>query len=186
MKPAPIIPDRRGLALVGYRGTGKSTVGRILAERTGRPFVDTDREIEARAGRSIRSIFALDGEAAFREWESRVLRDLTARLAGGVVATGGGAVLLDANRKALRDFGFVIWLSADPDTLARRLQSSHRGVEDRPSLTPAGTLAEIADVLEARSALYREAAHAVVETAGRTPEEVADAVLDAWAGRGDP
>jgi shikimate kinase len=181
----PIIPDGRGLALVGYRGTGKSTVGRILADRLGRQFVDADRELEARVGRPVRAIFAEDGEPAFREWESRVLLDLTARMAGGIVATGGGAILLEANRRALRDFGFVAWLSADPETLSRRLRSSRRGVEDRPSLTPAGTLAEIADVLEARSSLYREAAHAVVETAGRTPEQVADAVLDAWAGRGD-
>jgi shikimate kinase len=185
MRPPPNIPDRQGLALVGYRGTGKSTVGRLLADRLGREFVDADSEVEARAGRPVRLIFAEDGEAAFREWESRILLDLTSRLVGGIVATGGGAILLEANRRALRDFGFVAWLSADPETLTTRLRASSRGVEDRPSLTGAGTLAEIADVLEARSTLYRAAAHAVVETAGRTPEEVADAVLDAWARRGD-
>ena len=186
MRPAPIIPARRGLALVGYRGTGKSTVGRILADRLGRPFADADRELEALAGRPVRAIFAEDGEPAFRRWESRVLLDLTARLAGGIVATGGGAILLEANRRALRGFGFVAWLRADPETLSGRLRSSRGGVEARPSLTPAGTLAEIADVLEARSALYRETAHAIVETAGRTPEQVAEAVLDAWAEGDDP
>jgi shikimate kinase len=174
-------PRGRGIALVGYRGTGKSTVGRLLADRLGRPFADADREVEARAGRPIRSIFAEEGEPAFREWESRVLADLTSRPGGGVVATGGGAVLLESNRKALRDFGFVIWLSADPDTLARRLQASRRGVEDRPSLTGAGTLAEIANVLGVRTPLYREVAHAVVETAGLTVDQVADAALEAWS-----
>ncbi len=169
-----------GIALVGYRGTGKSTVGRILAERLGRPFADADVEVEALAGRPIRSIFAEEGEPAFRELEARVLADLAARPGGGVVATGGGAVLLDANRKALRDFGLVIWLSADPDTLAQRLQASRRGVEDRPSLTAAGTLAEIADVLEARTPLYREVAHAVIETAGRDVDQVVDEALEAW------
>jgi shikimate kinase len=174
-------PGGRGIALVGYRATGKSTVGRILADRLGRPFADADREVEALAGRPIRSIFVEDGEPAFRDWEARVLADLADRVAGGVLATGGGAILLEGNRKLLRDFGFVAWLTADADTLARRLRSSRRGVDDRPSLTAAGTLAEIAGVLEARTPLYRGAAHASVETAGRTAEEVADAVLEAWS-----
>jgi len=172
----------RGLALVGYRGTGKSTVGRILADRLGRPFADADREIEAREGRPIRSIFAEDGEPTFRRIEARVLGDLTARFEGGIVATGGGAVLDEANRRALRSFGFVAWLKADPDTLAARLSHSRAGLADRPALTPAGTLAEIAEVLAARVPLYREVADAEVETAGRSVREVAEAVLGAWLG----
>lgn len=177
----PTSPGVRGIVLVGYRGTGKTTVGRIVADRLGRAFADADREVEARAGRPIRSIFDRDGEPAFREWEARVLADLAVRLAGGVVATGGGAILLEANRRTLRGFGFVAWLTADADTLARRLGSSRRGVDDRPALTAAGTLAEIAGVLEARTPLYREVAHAEVSTAGRDAEQVADAVLEAWA-----
>lgn len=176
-----LLPDRQGLALVGYRGTGKSTVGRIVAERLGRAFADADREVEALAGRPIRAIFDEDGEPAFRDWESRVLLDLTTRLIGGVVATGGGAILSEANRRALRNFGLVVWLSAAPETLTHRLRSSRRGVEDRPSLTPAGTLGEIAGVLEMRTPLYREVAHVIVPTDDRTPEQVADAVLDAWS-----
>ena len=174
-------PRDRGIALIGYRGTGKSTVGRIVAARLGRAFADADREVEARAGRPIRAIFLEDGEPAFREWEARVLADLAGRLAGGVVATGGGAILLEGNRRLLRDFGFVAWLTADADTLARRLQASRRGVDDRPALTAAGTLLEIAGVLEARTPLYREVAHAVIPTADRNAERVADAVLEAWA-----
>lgn len=173
--------DRRGLALIGYRGTGKSTVGRIVAARLGRPFVDADVEVEARAGRPIRKIFEEDGEPAFREWERRILADLAETHAGGVLATGGGAILAEANRRVLGEFGFVAWLTADPETLARRLRAGRHAVADRPALTTAGTLAEIADVLAARTPLYREAAHAVVDTAGKTAEQVADAVLDAWA-----
>jgi shikimate kinase len=173
--------EDRGIALIGYRGTGKSTVGRIIADRLGRAFADADREVEALAGRPIRAIFAEDGEPAFREWETRVLADLASRLAGGVVATGGGVILLEANRRTLRDFGFVAWLTADADTLARRLQASRRGVDDRPALTAAGTLAEIAGVLEARIPLYRETADAVIPTADRNAEQVADAVLEAWS-----
>jgi shikimate kinase len=175
----------RGIALIGYRGTGKSTVGRLLAERLNRPFADADREVEALDGRSIRSIFLEDGEPAFREREARVLADLAERLAeGGVVATGGGAILLESNRRVLREFGFVAWLTADADTLARRLRSSRRGVEDRPPLTVAGTLAEISGVLEARTPLYREVADAEVSTVARDAEQVADAVLEAWSRQG--
>ncbi len=170
-----------GLALVGYRGTGKSTVGRIVAHRLGRPFADADREVEAAEGLSIRSIFAERGEPAFREAEARVIADLAGRMASGVVATGGGSVLDPGNRRALRRFGFVAWLAADPDTLAARLSRSGTGVLDRPALTPLGTLAEIAEVLAARAPLYREVADAVIETAGRSVDQVADAVLDAWS-----
>jgi shikimate kinase len=172
---------RRGIALVGYRATGKSTVGRLLAGRLGVPFADADREVEALDGRPIRDIFAEDGEPAFREVEARVLADLAARLLeeGGVLATGGGAILLEGNRRLLREFGFVAWLTADADTLADRLLASRRGVDDRPALTAAGTLAEIAGVLEARTPFYREVADAEVSTVGRDTSLVADAVLEA-------
>lgn len=179
-------PGARGLALVGYRATGKSTVGKILADRLGRPFADSDREVEARAGRSIRSIFAEEGEPAFRDREARAIRDLTESLPGAILATGGGAILRQESRAALREFGFVAWLTADPETLARRLRGSRRGLDDRPALTSAGTLAEIAGVLADRSPLYREVADAAIDTAGRTTEEVADAVLGAWLGPDGP
>ena len=95
-----------------------------------------------------------------------------------VLATGGGVVLRESNRRALKRFGFVVWLRADPNVLAGRL-ANDPAVIGRPALTAAGTLAEIAEVLESRTPLYREAADAVVETEGRTPEAVADAVLEA-------
>jgi shikimate kinase len=173
-------PAEPGIALVGYRATGKSTVGRILAERLGKRFADADREVESLAGRSIRSIFLEDGEPAFRAWEARVIDTLTTRPGGGVLATGGGAILLESNRKRLKDFGLVVWLTADAETLTRRLQSSRRSVEDRPALTSAGTLAEIAEVLELRTPLYREVAHSSVSTEGKTAEQVASDVLKAW------
>jgi shikimate kinase len=174
------IESPRGIALIGYRGTGKSTVGRRLAERLARPFADLDREVEALAGRSIRSIFEEEGEGAFREWEARALAGLVERLQGGVLATGGGAILLESNRTRLREFGFVAWLTAETEELARRLLGSRRGVEDRPALTSAGTLNEIAGVLEVRSPLYRATADAVIPTDGLDADAVADAVLGAW------
>lgn len=170
----------RGLVLIGYRGTGKSTVGRILAERVGRAFFDADREIEARAGRSIRSIFTELGEAAFRDWEERTLAGLTAEHPGAVVATGGGAVLREANRSKLRGFGFVVWLTAHPSELARRLQADRPGLAGRPSLTAAGTLDEIDQVLAARSPLYAGLADVVIPTDGEDPWGVAEAILRCW------
>jgi len=174
--------EARGIALIGYRATGKSTVGRILAERLDRPFADADREVEVLSGRSIRSIFEQDGEPAFREVESQVLATLADRLSeGGIVATGGGAILLERNRRVLRRFGFVAWLTADAETLAHRLGSIRQEVEDRPPLTSAGTLGEIAGVLESRTPLYREVADAEVSTVARDANQVASAVLESWA-----
>jgi shikimate kinase len=173
-------PTRRGLALVGYRGTGKTTVGRLLAERIGWAFADADHEIEALAGRPVPEIFSDEGETAFRDYEERVIADLATR-PETVIATGGGAVLRESNRAALRSVGFVAWLTADPDTIARRISSR---VATRPALTPAGTLGEIADVLAARTPHYRAVSDLEVETAHRTCREVAEAVLRAWQGGG--
>ena len=176
------LPGRpgQGLALIGYRGTGKSTVGRILADRLNRKFLDADLEIEARAGRSIRSIFTEWGEAEFRDWEERTLAELTSAFPDAIVATGGGAVLRETNRRRIRGLGFVVWLRADPSVLARRLESDSRGLADRPALTPVGTLSEIATVLEVRIPLYQELADAVIETGDKTPDEVAAAILGCW------
>jgi shikimate kinase len=179
------MPDRSagpGLVLIGYRGTGKSTVGRLVAERLARPFLDTDAEIEARAGRTIASLFREGGEATFRDWEERTLADLTAGNAGAVLATGGGAVLRETHRRRLRRFGFVAWLTADPTELARRLEADGAGLAARPALTAAGTLDEITQVLQARSPLYAELADAVIPTDRKTPREVAKAVLQCWTG----
>jgi shikimate kinase len=177
---ASALPRGLGLALIGARGTGKSTVGRLLARRVHRRFLDLDPEIEARAGRSIRAIFTDWGEPAFRDWEERTLAAVTEANPGAILATGGGAVLRPVNRQRIRAFGFVVWLTADPDELARRLEADPRGLSDRPALTTAGTLGEIAQVLRQRSPLYRELAGAVVETGGKSPDDVVEAILACW------
>jgi shikimate kinase len=180
LAPSPRRRPGRGLALVGYRGTGKSTVGRILADRSKRTFLDADLEVEARAGRSVSAIFALFGEPIFRDQEERALAELIEAFPTAIIATGGGAVLREANRRRLRDFGFVVWLKAEPAELARRLGSDPRGLAPRPALTADGTIAEIAQVLEARSPLYHEVADAVIETGGNSPDLVAAAILEFW------
>ncbi|HEX8202079.1 MAG TPA: shikimate kinase [Isosphaeraceae bacterium] len=170
-------PRRRNLALIGARGTGKTSVGRIVADRLGLPFVDADAELERTVGRSIAAIFAEGGEAAFRDLEEETLGALTAR-DGLVLATGGGAVLRAANRRALREFGLVAWLMAEPGVLAERLRRDAGG---RPALTEAGLLAEIAAVLEARVPLYQEVADAALDTTGLSPAEVAAVIVSVWS-----
>jgi shikimate kinase len=145
-----------------------------------RTFLDADVELEEKLGRSIASIFAEDGEAAFRNLEERLLSELTSTHPCAILATGGGVVLRAANREALRSFGFVVWLWADPVVVVARLQADRRGLQMRPALTPGGTLAELAEVLETRTPLYRAVAHAVVDTSNRTPEEVVEAILELW------
>jgi shikimate kinase len=174
----------RGLALVGSRATGKSTVGRIVAERLGRGFVDIDDQIVNVAGcGSIREVFASWGEPHFRDLEELVLKGAVQE-PGRVVATGGGIVLREANRNALQSYGFVVWLTADPEILANRLREDPQGLLNRPALTAKGTVEEIAEVMAVRTPLYQEVADAQVDTTGRSVDEVADAILEAWSASG--
>jgi shikimate kinase len=180
--PAPARRSGPGLTLVGYRGSGKSTVGQILAGRLNRPFLDVDLEIAARAGLSIPAMFAQWGEPVFRDWEERVLADLTSRFPDAIVAAGGGAVLRQANRYRIHEFGFVIWLAANPAVLAARLTTDPQGLGARPALTSAGTLDEIHDVLATRTPLYQDLADAMIDTSDTSPDAVADLVLAHWRG----
>ncbi len=160
--------------LIGYRGTGKTTVARLLAERLGWHWLDADALLEARHGRSIRTIFAEEGEAGFRDKESALLPELC-RLHNHVIATGGGVILRPTNRDQLRTAGHVIWLTADAATLWQRIQGDRTTSERRPNLTGGG-LAEVEELLRVREPLYRECAHATFSTVDRGPEEVAEEI----------
>ncbi len=166
------------LHLIGARGSGKSTVGPVLAARLGRAFVDADVVLEADAGLSIADIFAAEGEAGFRARETATLR----KLAGGppaVIATGGGIVLRAENRDLLRASGFVVWLTASPEVLWERIAYDPFTAARRPNLTAVGGLAEVRQLLVAREPRYRGTAHFVVDAA-RSPEEVAADILPEW------
>lgn len=168
MAPAPIF-------LIGYRGTGKTTVARLVARRLGRESIDADAEIERRAGKLIAAIFADDGEPAFREIEAAVVRDLAkTRL---VVSTGGGAILRDANRQAMQAAGPIVWLTASVDTIAKRIAADAATARLRPNLTAAGGRAEIEAVLAARTPIYSACATFVVDTENKAPAAVADEIL---------
>jgi shikimate kinase/3-dehydroquinate synthase len=165
------------VVLVGFMGSGKSTVGPHLAQRMDRPFVDLDDVIEAEAGRSVTEIFSSEGEAGFREREARCLERALQR-GGSVVAVGGGAPMRDENWVRIRDGNFVVALVAEPHELARRLNGS----TDRPMLQP-GAPSVIAELLPRRLPRYLEA-DVVIKTDGFDPAEVAQQIHDRLAGSG--
>jgi shikimate kinase len=165
------------LFLIGYRGTGKSAVGRRVAERLGHTFFDTDIEIERQARRSIAEIFANDGETAFRTLEAAML-DRLSRGTSCVLALGGGVVLRPGNRAKLKARGRTAWLVARPETLWQRIEADATSGHRRPNLTAMGGLAEVSEVLFRRLPVYRECADWVVDTEGRTPDDVAGQIVD--------
>lgn len=158
------------MILVGFSGSGKSTVGPLLADRLGVPFVDLDEEIERRAGRSIRAIFETEGELRFRDLETDATRD--ASLSAGVIAVGGGWM----SRPELRDCwpdAIRVWLRVAPETAVRRLG---KAIGTRPLLAGEEPNETARALMESRTEDY-ERAELEVATDDRTPEEVADAVL---------
>ncbi len=163
----------RHLVLVGLMGAGKTTVGRRCAERLDRAFVDTDELVEALVGRPVSDIFATDGEAVFRDLERTAVADACAAPTPIVIACGGGAVLDPANRAALREHGFVVWLQAASERLAARVGAG----DDRPLLRGGGTRQQLERLAMLRSDLYEGVADVAVPTDDRDIEQVVDAVL---------
>ncbi len=165
--------DRRALFLVGMMGAGKTTVGKRLARCLGWPFVDADRELEARLGVPVQTIFELEGEPGFRRREAALIDELTQR-PQVVFATGGGAVLDAGNRALLHERGRVIYLRASVADLWHRLRRD----TVRPLLKTADPRARIEEMVEQRDPLYREVAHLTVDTGRQPIEQVVDAILE--------
>ena len=161
------------IILIGARVCRKTTVAQKLALACRFAFVDSDRMLQARAGKSIADIVALEGWDSFRALEARTLRAVTE--ASAVIATGGGVILAPENRAFMRERGRVIYLQAPVPVLARRLEASPEE-EQRPTLTGKPIDEEVRDVLAQREALYREAAHFVVDAA-REPDAVVAQIL---------
>ena len=168
----------RNIILVGFMASGKTSVGRALAERTGWTLVDADDVIVARAGKPIHRIFAEDGEPAFRELESRVIADLCAG-ERQVIASGGGAFVSERNREIMLAGGRVFFLSANPATILRRVQEEDAGGPIRPLLAPSASSgqaydpeARVAELLGQRMPAYAQAHHSI-ETDALTTGEVA-------------
>lgn len=153
-------------------GAGKTTIGGLLAKKSGREFLDTDKMIERRIGRPISQFFKHYGEEAFREHETNVVKSLTA--GPFVVATGGGAILRDENLTHLRSIGKVIYLKSDPDELIRRLQSSKR---KRPLLSSEDWEAKLVSILSSREERY-SSADFVINVDSAEQDQVVNDILE--------
>ena len=172
---------RAPLVLVGMMGSGKTTVGRLLAQRWGRRFLDSDEVIERRIDRTVAEIFDPAGEAAFRRLEAEALAEAIEATPPAVVAAAGGVVLDPANRALLHERSTVVWLRAEPEVLLERIQRA--GQDHRPLLAedPGAVLRQME---HERTALYAEVADVAVDVQGLRPEQVADAVERAVLGVG--
>lgn len=152
------------IVLVGMPGSGKSTVGRLLARRLQVAFDDSDHLIEQRLGCSIRSYFESHGEEAFRALEQETLTQLVQEQGVGVLATGGGAVLREANRLVMHQGAHVVYLRATPEEIYRRVKHDTK----RPLLQVEDPLQRLRDLYAQRDPLYRSVAHTVVDAGGGT------------------
>lgn len=159
--------------LIGFMGSGKTSVGVRLSYLLKRAFADTDKMIEEREGKSISEIFATEGEAAFRDKETQLLSELTKSFRGKVLSVGGGTPLREENRKLLKQLGTVIYLRIRPETVYKRLQ----GDTTRPLLQCDNPLERIATLLEQRKEIYEDAADIVVDVDGLDMEEVISAII---------
>ncbi|MBR1489526.1 MAG: shikimate kinase [Bacteroidales bacterium] len=179
------------ITLTGFMGSGKTTVGRILADALGCPFLDLDDLIVKKAGKSIPDIFAQDGEPAFRQLEARLLRQTVEKYgeSTAVLSLGGGAILAPASATLVHEKTVCIYLRATLDTLLERLEGESAGrpllqeIPDQvgddgsPVVMPGPDRASVAARLAAREPLYEKTAHVVIDTDGLTPEEISDEII---------
>jgi shikimate kinase len=168
--PPMKIPEN--IFLIGPMGVGKSTIGRQLAKLLSKEFMDTDYEIEKRTGVDIPTIFDIEGEEGFRKREAAVVEEMTSG-SNLVLATGGGVILREDNRRALRR-GFVVYLSASLDTLIERTRRD----KSRPLLQNTDRQKKIEELMAERDPIYRQESDIIVETDGRSAKAVAKEIVD--------
>jgi shikimate kinase len=167
------------IVLIGYRGTGKSVVGRLLAGRLGMRYIGMDAAIVERAGMTIPEIVEKQGWTGFRDLESAQAREL-AGLDNLIIDTGGGIIERPENIEALQKSALIFWLKASVGTIVARIQ----GDNQRPALTKGKTFTEeVAEVLERRIPKYMSAAHHEIETDEFTPDQIADRIIEIWWGK---
>jgi shikimate kinase len=166
---------KTGIALIGFMGTGKSVVGRLLADKLGKRFIEMDAEIEKKAGKPVAAIFREDGEASFRKMEAQITAEISAKK-NTVVACGGGIVLDKANIFRLNQEYVIVCLSAAPGDILKRISGE---VGTRPLLDVADKGKTIKELLSARRPLYEQASDITVDTSGIDPPGVVQKIIDA-------
>ena len=172
--------ESKTIALIGARGSGKTAVGKALATLLGGDHVDTDDLVVERAGQSIAAIFADHGEAAFRVLEVAAIARAVS-LAPSVISVGGGAVVDQTNTARLRAIATVVWLTARPEELNRRIQADARSADARPPLTDRCAIEETRELLAQRTPSYEHAADMRIDTMDKTPEAVAAQIAERMA-----
>lgn len=158
--------------LIGFMGSGKTTVGLRLSYRLRQSVIDTDKEIEREERRTVSDIFATEGEAYFRERETACLQKLIRTVSNQIISVGGGLPLREENRKLLRKLGTIFYLRADAETIYERL----KGDTTRPLLQGSDPRAKIRALMEERDIYYREAADVVIQVDGKTFEQIIDEI----------
>jgi shikimate kinase len=164
------------IVLIGYRGSGKTSVGKLIAKKLGRGFVDTDNLIIEKAGSSINEMVKEKGWPYFRDMEKDVIKELSGS-DNLVIATGGGVVTNDINMDNLKANGIIIWLDVDVETVKKRLSRDNTSKENRPSLTGDNPVDEIGEVMEKRRPLYMKACNISIDTDKMNINDVADMVI---------
>ncbi len=169
--------EKTRIALIGFRASGKSLVGKLLAQELNLSYVDMDERLVAASGRSIDQWVQDQGWESFRKAESELLKELV-REQGLIVATGGGVVLSADNRKILKDHFLVIWLKASPETTHARMRGDPNTETNRPAFTSLPIREEIRKILTERAGLYQETAHITLETDAALPEQLVSKIKD--------
>ncbi|MGR3293531.1 MAG: shikimate kinase [Candidatus Scalindua sp.] len=164
------------IVLIGFRGTGKSTVGRLLAKRLERDFIDSDKYIESSTGKTIKSIFEDDGEEGFRKIEANTIAELS-KTDNTVISAGGGVVLKEDNVRSLKDNGFLVLLEATPEIIHNRIAQDKKATQQRPSLTDKKPLDEIKHLIAKREHAYKNAADYTINTSYVSCEDIVNEII---------
>jgi shikimate kinase len=164
------------IVLIGFRGTGKSTVGKLLAKRLERDFIDSDKYIESSTGKTIKSIFEEGGEDSFRKIEAGIIAELS-KVDNKVISAGGGAVLKEDNVRNLKDNGFLVLLEATPEIIHNRIAQDKKTTQQRPSLTDKKPLDEIKHLIAKREHAYKSAADYTINTSYVSCEDIVNEII---------
>ncbi len=167
---------KHNIILIGFMGSGKTSVGKLLAQRLSYSFCDTDQLLEGKSGDTINHIFSVHGEEYFRHMETQLLQELSSSLRQTVLSTGGGMPLREQNSRLLMELGFVVYLKASKETTVNRLM----GDTTRPLLNGEELSHKVERMLGIRTPIYEKAAHKIIITDDKTPDEIAILIMEAY------